>query len=72
MENFALKTLNEELFEHSIEKEADSNEVTLFSGKPYFIEITLNEVNPDRPIYEGCIQWKNLLEQEQIKCGSVK
>lgn len=67
-----MKTLNEKLFEHSTNKEADSIEVTLFSGEAYYIEIKLNEATFDQPIYEGCIRWKNLIEKEQIKCGSVK
>ncbi len=71
LENFAMKTLNEQLFEHSIEKNAGSNEVSMLLGIPFNIEVINTKNELDQQIYEGCIRWENLKKRERIKCGSV-
>jgi hypothetical protein len=72
MENFAIKTLNEKLFEQSISNDFYLNEVALFEGVPLYIEIELMDINSSRPVYKGCITWIDLLEEDKKRCGSVR
>jgi type II secretory pathway pseudopilin PulG len=72
MQYFAVRVLNERLFETSASGGNSYNEVVLHDGYPYDLEIVVDEDESPRLLYKGCIKWTNLIEKQESICGSVR